>query len=310
MDWTLLSLNTLVPQIPKIVNDNFTAFKTYMDVYYDESGSILIKPLTTTGKVKGGTGEFVNAIVDNLTVKNQYTNLYSNVTTANYDWYTTYDISAFVPRDACTTLWENPGFSYIDAIRPYFKINNDVSLAFQNSNLSQVVEIIFDPSITSGNNYSILLNPDPSNLELLEISASDPTTKYLSLTCTAWDASWGPTWTPYHYGNLGSTPKTTQIFSDASFYWDITQGYNSKVTLDEDKTLYVTNVRNGDSGTLIVTQDSTGSRTLTFNDTDVSTLFQDGSISLTGTANSTDILSFLYDSSTFYWNVGKNYYQA
>ena len=69
MDWTPLSLNTLVPQIPQIVNNNFTAFKLYMDLFYDEGLDILVKPLNTTGRVKGATGEFVNVVVDNLTEK-------------------------------------------------------------------------------------------------------------------------------------------------------------------------------------------------------------------------------------------------
>ncbi len=112
------------------------------------------------------------------------------------------------------------------------------------------------------------------------------------------------------WDNISPT-KTPQTLSDeASIYWDITQGYNAKVTLEGDRTLYISNVEDGDSGTLIVKQDGTGSRTLAFDHTDVSTLFIDASaITLTSAANSIDILSFLYDDSTFYWNAGYNYQQ-
>ena len=79
MNFTSLSLSTLVTQMPKIINDNFNATSNYMDIFYDASAGIIVKPITTTGRIKGTTGEFVNVTVDNLTVKKQYTNLYSSI---------------------------------------------------------------------------------------------------------------------------------------------------------------------------------------------------------------------------------------
>ena len=53
MDWTQISLKTLIPQLPKIFNDNFQSVENYISVFYDGSTGILIKPVNTTGRVKG-----------------------------------------------------------------------------------------------------------------------------------------------------------------------------------------------------------------------------------------------------------------
>ena len=70
----------------------------------------------------------------------------------------------------------------------------------------------------------------------------------------------------------------------------------------------MSNVRNGDYGTLIVTQDGTGSRTLTFGaGTHKVVNGGGGSPTLTTTAGATDILSFTYNGTNFYWTVGNDY---
>ena len=70
----------------------------------------------------------------------------------------------------------------------------------------------------------------------------------------------------------------------------------------------MSNVRNGDYGTLIVTQDGTGSRTLSFAGGTHKVVNGGGSApTLTTTAGATDILSFTYNGSTFYWTVGNDY---
>jgi len=243
MDWTLLSLNTLVPQIPKIVNDNFTAFKTYMDVFYDESGEILIQPLTTTGKVKGGTGEFVNVVVDNLTVKNQYTNLYDNNTTADYNYYKMYTSVAAVPRDPCTfgidtSVWTFPyepsTYKVIDVNKPYYKINNNNPIFLANDNLSQVVGIFFTDASGLAD-YEIVL--DPCVGTIYTVDASDSGRAYMEFVAIEYDASWGSTWAQYKYGaddsstggngavgpgTINYIPKftNTQLVLDSSIYMD------------------------------------------------------------------------------------------
>lgn len=94
-----------------------------------------------------------------------------------------------------------------------------------------------------------------------------------------------------------------------SITWDVSgTSTNYEATLTGDTTLTMSNVRNGDYGTLIVTQDGTGSRTLTFGaGTHKVVNGGGGSPTLTTTAGATDILSFTYNGSTFYWTVGNDY---
>ena len=83
---------------------------------------------------------------------------------------------------------------------------------------------------------------------------------------------------------------------------------NYEATLTGDTTLNMSEVRNGDYGTLIVTQDGTGSRTLTFGGgTNKVVNGGGGTPTLTTTAGATDILSFTYNGSIFYWTVGNDY---
>lgn len=98
--------------------------------------------------------------------------------------------------------------------------------------------------------------------------------------------------------------QTKLILTDAStVQWDYSLGFNSEITLGGNRTLNITNVNEGDYGTIVVKQDGTGSRLLT-----ISGLFENNiPIILSTAASSIDILAFYYDGSTFYWNFTKNY---
>lgn len=211
MDWTPLSLNTLITQIHKVINDNFTATERYLDVFYDEDRKIIIKPVDTTGRVKAATGQFVNTITDNLTVKRQFTNLYTNYTTVDSDFVTYYNGSDVSTRlatsdplsasyvDSSTTVWpyEPSTYSWVDVQTPYIKINNDVSYGFQNDNLGQEFRIIFDPSGTSP--FNVLLESSTGGSVNLSVTAADSSATWIKLITTAYDASNGPTWTIKEY---------------------------------------------------------------------------------------------------------------
>lgn len=201
MELINITTKTLIPQIPGIIEKNNKAIKGYLDIFYDESLGILIKPVNTTGRVKGGSGEFVNLVVDNLTVKNQYTNLYDNVTTADKSYYTAYTEPAIVPRDYDPSTSELAGYKYIDVSKPYYKITNDSSIVLNSNNLSQVVRLIFDVS-TSTSNYDILLNPKTEMKFSLPVA--DASTTYVELILTDYDSSWGGYWSLYKFGNISN----------------------------------------------------------------------------------------------------------
>jgi len=199
MNWTPLYLNTPIPEIPKILNGNFTAFKVYIDIFYDGSSGILRVPLETSGRIKGARGEFVTAVVDNLIVKNQFTNLNENNTTADGDFYNTYTEVAFTTRDACiysdasvgTVYWplESSTYQYVDVNSPYYKLDNSYPVALSNNNLSQMVELMFDDA-SVGNDFIIKLDPS-HNMTVLEADAS---TAVVQLICVEYDVSYGPSW--------------------------------------------------------------------------------------------------------------------
>jgi hypothetical protein len=94
-----------------------------------------------------------------------------------------------------------------------------------------------------------------------------------------------------------------------SITWDVSgTSTNYEATLTGNTTLTMSNVRNGDYGTLIVTQDGTGSRTLSFGGgTHKVVNGGGGAPTLTSNPNAIDILSFTYNGSTFYWTVGNDY---
>jgi uncharacterized protein (TIGR02145 family) len=104
---------------------------------------------------------------------------------------------------------------------------------------------------------------------------------------------------------------TPQALTDASVIsWDPSLGLNASVTLGGNRTLsFSTTPLAGAYGTLVVTQDGIGSRTLTLPSTANKVL---GSISTTTIALSTaasvkDIINFYYDGTNCYWNVGQGY---
>lgn len=206
MDWTKIYLDTFIPELPKHWNSSFEAFQRNMDVFYDASRGLLIKPLETTGKVKGARGEFVTAVVDNLIVKNQFTNLYENNTTADYDYYTMFTEAAVVPRDPCTfgidtSVWTFPyepsTYKVIDVNKAYYKIDNENPIFLSNDNLSQVVGIFFSDA-SGTDQFTILLDPCLGTTFTVDASLSG--SAYMEFVGTSYDASWGMTWAQYKYG--------------------------------------------------------------------------------------------------------------
>lgn len=214
MDLTLLNLNTFIPESPQIITNNFASFKRYLDIIYNETTGVVVVPINTTGRVKAATGEFTNIIVDNLTVKKQYTNLLSNNTTADLDYYNTYwGLDASYRTNSSTgwdsltsNVWDSSCFRYIDVISPYYKICNDASYAFNTETLGQVVEVLFDVSTT--------LSTSPFNIRLdgstygnkISITAVDASKAWIQLICINDDLSTGNVWIVKQYA--GTYAKT------------------------------------------------------------------------------------------------------
>ena len=97
------------------------------------------------------------------------------------------------------------------------------------------------------------------------------------------------------------------LTSGTSISMDVKSGQNAKVTLAHNATLTLSNLVNGDEGNIIITQDSTGGRTLTISPTPKVINSGGGIIVLTSAANSVDILSYTYDGSMLFITYGPNY---
>ncbi len=89
--------------------------------------------------------------------------------------------------------------------------------------------------------------------------------------------------------------------------WNVGSNYNAYVTLSTNSSLILNNLTEGDYGTLLVTQDSTGSRTLSLPANSKVSNGGGGSITLSTTADSIDILSFYYQKGILYWNLSANF---
>ena len=109
-----------------------------------------------------------------------------------------------------------------------------------------------------------------------------------------------------------STPKTL-TYTGATINWNPAQGLNAAITLTQNSSLSFTSAPPvGSYGTVVLTQDATGSRTITLPSiTGVSNKILGSTstttVSLSTAANSKDILNFYYDGANCYWNIGQGY---
>lgn len=191
MDTKNLYLKTLIAQFPYIYSYNNQALKRYLDVIYDETGRVVIAPVNTPGRVKAATGEFVNLITDNLTVKKQWTNWYENTTTVDQDYYNTWIGPDTSTRDAST--WEYGSYRYVDVMKPYYKLDNSFGYAFSCSVMGQEFQVIFDPSASHpSDGYSILI--DPIGGYYYYTTLADKKLGWAKFIAVAWDPSYGTTW--------------------------------------------------------------------------------------------------------------------
>jgi hypothetical protein len=82
---------------------------------------------------------------------------------------------------------------------------------------------------------------------------------------------------------------------------------NAVVTLGGNRALSITGAVNGSTGTLIVKEDGTGSRTLSLPAGSKVISTGAGAVTLSTGANKIDILTFVYDGTNYFWTIGKDY---
>jgi hypothetical protein len=91
---------------------------------------------------------------------------------------------------------------------------------------------------------------------------------------------------------IGTKKSVLTLTDGATVTWNMTSGYNAELLIGGNRTLDIDNAQEGDYGTVIVTQDGTGGRTLAV---------PDGVVTLNSGIDEITILSFYYDGVTFYW---------
>ena len=114
-------------------------------------------------------------------------------------------------------------------------------------------------------------------------------------------------------GGLAITP-FYDSGSGSTITWDVSGvSTNYEATLTATTTLNLTNVRNGDYGSIIIKQDGVGGRTLSLGSVNGGSGTHrvvnggGGVVVLTSNATATDILTFTYNGSIMYWTVGNDY---
>lgn len=105
------------------------------------------------------------------------------------------------------------------------------------------------------------------------------------------------------FKRLGSGVNTVVVLTDgATVTWDYLSGSVAYFTIGGNRTLAITNISDNISGVLYVTQDGTGSRTLTLPSGSEYLNGWDGV--LPATANAVIALAFYYDGTNYKWNIG------
>jgi hypothetical protein len=119
----------------------------------------------------------------------------------------------------------------------------------------------------------------------------------------------GPTG-PGYTGSTGPTgpAEASKTFitlnnATAGIHWNILDGYNARLHLIRNITLYITNIVSGDEGNLLLIQDATGGHDITIDGIN----YAEDELVLENGANDHNIISFLYDGTGFYWNSGGPY---
>jgi hypothetical protein len=91
--------------------------------------------------------------------------------------------------------------------------------------------------------------------------------------------------------------------SSGTLAWSLTSGANATVTLNQNVTTFnLSNFTTGDTGILVVKQDSTGGRSMVLPAN--SQVVGGGTYTPTSASNSIDILGVYYDGTYYYWTIG------
>lgn len=114
---------------------------------------------------------------------------------------------------------------------------------------------------------------------------------------------------PQGLWHRGTNPTITSLTDATTITWTLSRFHTeqlARVSLGGNRTLQISGAVAGMRGRLLVTQDSTGSRSLTLPAGSRTPSGGNGVITLTSTANAVDLLEWLFDGTYFYWQITAN----
>lgn len=101
-----------------------------------------------------------------------------------------------------------------------------------------------------------------------------------------------------------------ELECDATTVWDMSNGLNAFLHIDQNTTFDIQNMENGQHATVIVVQDATGGRTITLPAGHKVGYDGQGVIELSTTPNTEDTLSVYKSELGYYWLVNKTFTAA
>ncbi|MEO5915554.1 MAG: hypothetical protein ABIS50_15075 [Luteolibacter sp.] len=110
--------------------------------------------------------------------------------------------------------------------------------------------------------------------------------------------------------HLGTNPAFSGLTDGATITWTVDKHYNEQhasVTLGGNRTLAFSGLLTGMRGTMTVTQDGTGSRTLALPGNSKVAGTGNGLITLSSSAASVDVLNWFFDGTYMYWSVASSF---
>jgi len=108
------------------------------------------------------------------------------------------------------------------------------------------------------------------------------------------------------YFLLKKNPAFVELTDEATIVLDFSTGENFEVTLAGSRTLSITNINDGDSGILFITQDATGNRTLTLPNGSLVLNGGAGALDLSTSANAIDVVSFIKKGNVLIFSLNAN----
>lgn len=108
---------------------------------------------------------------------------------------------------------------------------------------------------------------------------------------------------------IGGPPAITTLTDGATVPWDVTNLREdvATLTIGGNRTLDIVGAAAGFRGTILVTQDGTGSRTLTLPANSIVRDAGAGAITLSTAAGSKDMLVVMYDGTNYWWSYGVDF---